>query len=714
MTRFNGNSQTTGTGNSTFYAYCDLELRNFAASTVEVWCSLGVYVSRGNFYGTIVNTSWGKSGSMSGKGQYLVKAFYKLGTFKYGQTAKASGSASYTGANGHFYKSTVSASLVVPYAATAAPAAPVMKRAARVSDKEAAVAWELAGSQPYEGVTVERSTDGGPWAAAAALPGSATSASDPRLSPGHRYRYRVTARNSKGSASSAASAYVDTTPTAPSKVTAARVEGGVALALSGLCASATAMEWQYSADKAALSSVQAASSLASATVDVSGAGTLYFRCRWKSGALTGPWSAWSDPVALEAPPYAPTLLQPVSSAVVSTGDEAVVFRWAHNPKDGSAQTAAQVRWTLDEEWEALDVAGDADEAELANSFPPNTAVVWSARTKGLDPDFGPWAGNRVLYVRRPPEASVISPGPVVDRLPFALEVAYSDASGELADARAVFTDLSTGEEAFALELGTSLSASIDRDMWLPEDGRSYEAAVECRSTSGLTASASMDFEVAYIEPKDVALVFSFGEGTGSAVVSAAVDHESEGAEVETMMLWRIAEGREVLLASDLSDGGSVTDRWCPLNVPMTYRLAAFTHEGSQGTVESEAVAETSWAYFYHGADWQKLARCRLNPSESTSLTRPGRTLVEYAGRRYPVLYDDGSVSDSRTFSAAVKGREEAEALAAIVREGGVCAYKSLRGDVFCAAVDMDLDDPFKGGCFRDASISLTRIEGDLE
>lgn len=714
MTRFNGNSQTTGTGNSTFYAYCDLELRNFTPYSVEVWCSLGVYVSRGNFYSTVVKTSWGKSGSMSGKGQYLVKPFYKLGTFKYGQTAKASGSASYTGSNGHFYKSTVNASLAVPYAATAAPAAPVMRRAVRVSDQEATIAWDMAGSQPYESIVLERSIDGGSWAAAATLPGSATSASDSRLSPGHRYRYRVTARNSKGSASSAASAYVDTTPTAPTKVEARRVDGGVALGLSGLCASATAMEWQYSADKAALSAVQAASSLASATVDVSGAGTLYFRCRWKSGALTGPWSAWSDPVALEAPPYAPTLARPVSSATVSTEEESIAFSWTHNPKDGSAQTAAQVRWTLDEEWEVLDVAGDADEAELANSFPPNTAVVWSARTKGLDPDFGPWAGNRVLYVSKPPAASVVSPGPVVDRLPLALEVAYSDVSGELADARAVFTDLESGEEAFTLELGTSLSAAIDRDMWLPEDGRSYEAAVECRSTSGLTASASMGFEVAYIEPKDVALVFSFDEDSGSAVVSVSVDYESEGAEVETMMLWRIAEGREVLLASDLADGGSVTDRWCPSNVPMTYRLAAFTHEGSQGTVESEAVAETSWAYFYHGDGWQQLARCRLNPSESTSLSRPGRTLVEYAGRKYPVLYDDGSVSDSRTFSAAVKGREEAEALSAIVREGGVCAYKSLRGDVFCAAIDMDLDDSFKGGGFRDASVSLTRIEGDLE
>ena len=104
------------------------------------------------------------------------------------------------------------------------PSAPTDVKASRVSDNRNDVSW--AGVCPdaalYASQALQRSVDGGAWADAATLAGSARSYSDRSTSAGHSYSYRVVAQNASGSAASAASAKTLNTPNAPSKASHVR------------------------------------------------------------------------------------------------------------------------------------------------------------------------------------------------------------------------------------------------------------------------------------------------------------------------------------------------------------------------------------------------------------------------------------------------------------------------------------------------------------
>lgn len=713
-TRFKGNNAVTTTGRSRFWVYVDFEAKNLTATKCDVYVTYGIYVDMGDFYNSHVKTTWGKNGAIGKVGYYLTKGPVKLGTFAYGAVAKASASAQYTAYNGSVPKSSVSASWTVPFQAASAPAAPAGVAATRKSDTQCQVSWTVkaTGTAPYQSQAVQRSTDGGSWMnLKSGLSGSASSYTDTSVSAGHTYQYRVVAKNAKGSSYSAASSKISNTPTAPSGVkVSATGKNTATITVSGKCGSATGIEWQYEAN-GVLSAVMAASSLTSISVDGLG-GTVRFRTRFTNGSLKGPWSAWSDYVLFETAPAAPTLTAPVSSSA-AVFSEAIEFSWNHNPRDGSAQTAAQVRWTLDEEWTVIDVAGPENTLVIENQFPNNSAVVWSVRTKGASDDWGDWAGNRVFYIRKHPVVSVESPTSLIDSIPFEVNLSYNDESGDVADVAIKIED-SDGIVSFEKELGASISCTIDRGEWVPQEDVEYTLTASCRSTSGLSADCSTIFTVHFIDPKHVDAFVSFDDETGEASILVSVDQESEGSDIEAVELWRVSGGGERLLAPALLDGGEYSDRWAPLNRTFVYRLVVYAESGAIRTFERETRIDSSWAYFYYGQEWSLVARGMWELDESYSVSRPGKNLVRYAGRDYPVLYDSGHVSDRRSFSAVIEG-EDILRFDEMARSYGCCIAKTIHGDVLCAAVEVSVSEhstlPFE---FQTASVTFERIEGDWE
>lgn len=712
--RVKGGNAVTSTGRSRFYVYIDLYLSNQTETECDVSAAYGIRVDKGDFYGSRVTTSWGKSGAIGKNGEYLTTTPKKVGRFAYGSRVKLTASSQYTAYNGGTVKSSLSASWEVPFPAAGPLAAPESVQATRLSDTSARVDWVPKGTSTAAYITqnIHMSTDGGKfWTKVYDLSPTASSSVVTGLSAGHVYRFQVEAYNRKSTAASAISAEVRMTPTAPSGTTVtATSKTEATVRAAGRCPSATGMQWQMESN-GALGAVHAASSPDFALVEDLG-GTGRFRTRFLAGSLVGPWSPWSDWAQFSTVPKPPTLTAPASSAVCPVG-EALEFEWVHNPRDGSAQSAAQVRWTLDEEWSVIDVPGEAGSEEIQNEFPTNAAVVWSARTKGASGEWGEWAGNRVLYARARPALSVMSPGPLVDSMPFEISVSYSDDSGDPAQLTARVYDES-GAVVLEKAMGSGTSATVERGEWVPEEDAAYTLSVECRSTSGLSSSCESVFSVHFIDPKEVSAAVSFDDATGDATVSISIDPDDEGSDVEAVELWRVVGGSEKLLAPLLLDGGAYDDRWAPLNRTFAYRLVVYAASGAVRVVERECTIDSSWAYFYYGPGWGQVARGIWEVDESYSVSRPGRSLVRYAGREYPVMYDSGHVSDKRSFSAVIEG-DDIMAFDDMARNWGRCVAKTLHGDVMCASVEVSVSEhstlPFG---YQTASVSFERIDGDWE
>ncbi|MCG4849175.1 hypothetical protein L0P44_10965, partial [Streptococcus gordonii] len=228
-------------------------------------------------------------------------------------------------------------------------------------------------------------------------------------------------------------------------------------------------------------------------------------------------------------------------------------------------------------------AATAQSASVPN-FPLNSTVYWRVRTKGVHADFGPWSGNSSFHVRQPPQLAFDAPGQTVRNVPVGVSVQYVDASGALAAMAVAITDTG-GNVLYEEALGTSTATSVNKDEWMPEDGGEYRIVATARSTSGLQSTASMPFRVEFELPRRASLRIEADIERGYAELQCIVDNNDEGQDVESLSIWRGTRDGERLIASDLSDGSSVVDRYAPLNTEYSYRVAAYAASGASRATE---------------------------------------------------------------------------------------------------------------------------------
>ena len=599
-------------------------------------------------------------------------------------------------------------------AAPNAPAAPTSVTNTRNSDSKNTVAWtnNPTDAAPYADVLVERKVDGGSWSQVATVTGA--SYTDTNTSANHYYAYRVRAHNASGYSPYATSGTTYNTPCAPGTPKGSRTgETSVTIAFTNAANTATATEVQRSTDTKTWTTVGTTSGMATGYSDNPGGGTFYYRVRNTRGGLASAWSAASDAVVTICAPAAPTLTSPTSGEVVPTSQAAITFKWTHNAIDGSAQTAAQLQWSTDgSTWVTL-TATTAQTLAVANSFAVNSTVYWRVRTKGVHADWGPWSGNRTFHVRQAPAVSITSPGQTVEEMPMTVGVQYVDASGSLAALTLSITDLATGSEVWSKDAGKSTSVTVARSELLLEDGGSYRITATARSTSQLQTVATAIFAVDFILPKMASLRVEADPDRGWATLKVIVDETGTGADVESMSVWRSTKEGLTLLAEDVADGSEVTDRFCPLNVEFSYLVTAYAYSGASRTVESHGSVKTPYTFFYFppfGED--EMARYIYDPTESIALARAQRTLVRYAGRKYPVAYDAGGTDDTRSVSGYLTDAGE-EAKFRELMEHGLAVYKGVGGDVFWCVADIAIEPQLLiPGGHAQVSGELTRVDGD--
>ena len=607
---------------------------------------------------------------------------------------------------------TVGVSAITYYA----PNAPSGLTSTRESDNKNVLAWTKPSTSTTKPVTaqlIERSVDGGAWSQVASVGGTATSYADTTTSADHYYRYRVRSQNSAGYSGYSTSGYTYNTPAAPSKVTASRLaQNTVGLTIENAARTATGLDLQRSADGEQWADIPSVSgSPVTEATDAPGGGTFWYRARNTRGELVSDWSPTSNAVVTITPPNAPTLVSPASGVVVSKAQEQVLFQWLHNPVDGSAQTAAELRYSLDggQTWQVVEISGNAASYGLSNAFAVNSTVTWGVRTKGADEDFGPWSGNRSFNVYQEPMVAFEQPtdGFVVKNTPIVLKLQYEDPSGELVSAAMSISD---GSKVVWSRTVNGTDYVITADEWVPDNYATYYATAEVRSSSSLTASASRAFATAFVPPVPAGVTVENDVETGFARLSVYLDDTDPELEpAKSVTVYREVAGVRVLLGEGLQPGAGLVDRYAPVNVDYSYAVVSVADSGAVSTTYVPARLDSQWFYFICG---ENVAKGRVNPEGSKKLTRPNRRRRYFANRPSPVSFDDGSVGDSRSVSVLLRTKAEADAFEQMMWQSARCVYKSADGDVLHADVELSDKPAWQAPTYYGSvSVSVTRIDG---
>lgn len=631
-----------------------------------------------------------------------------------------------------------------------------------VDGTRAEVSWTPAAEDgaPYASVRIERSDNGGAWHQVAVAGGTATRIADEVAANG-RYSYRAVAVNAAGeSQPSEPSEPVLTQPAAPGRPTAGRSPAGCSVSWESRARYAGMAQvepsWYDDAlyEWVAMPAIDVPSGAASAE-DPAPQTDAAMSYRVRSGAYLGEgevlWSEWSErseAVAPSSPPAPPSIVYPPAGSVCAadaTFAEGLpagpAVKWRHNPLDGSAQTSAEVRWSFDGKVRGTRPCGPEMSAEA--SLPLSGVDVYAlagslgervytedwelaVRTKGASGEWSDWAAVRVRLARMPRAwfeepsagsfegaAAVLSEWPPRVAVGFegygyapvaagGLELVVADAEGREA-----------ARETFPAEADGPTGALLDGSFWSPEPGAEYALSATVTAASGLSASASVRVLADFPRPKFSSLRIECDAERGWAVLVPHVNAaDAEGRPVERMDVWRVCGSRSVLVASGVADGQEVVDRFAPLNRKLTYRLGAYSDQGVYMVSEHTGMLRSRRAFAYYGPGYAGIARSRWNLSDRVSVSRSRQTLVDYAGRAYPVLYDGGGVSEVRTVDFVVDGEEEWRALREAAEADGVL-FKGTDGEAFRATCSADMAVPDgMPSRFRAVTLRIERVDGE--
>lgn len=517
-----------------------------------------------------------------------------------------------------------------------APSAPSGLTVARVSDGQQNLAWtnNPGTRSPYEQVRVYRWDSAG-GAGDVAVLGGVSSWSDTGTVADRQYGYHVRAVNSAGESGNSNDAYVQTTPNAPSGVSAAKAVSDIQVTWTDTSSAETGFEVWHAAggvwDGSALASVGAGVTSYTHT-SPSASATHTYKVRAVSGSQVSAYSADSNTVQLLAPPNPPTSLTPTT---VFDATAAKTFGWQHNPVDSTAQTAYELRYRIGAAaWTTTGkVASSTSSRTLAAGTLTNgNTYEWQVRTWGQYATESAWSASATVRTSAVPVAGITTPasGATVTTSSVTPVWTYYDAEGSTQSGWAV-TLYQAGTPVWTRS-GSDAATSTAVDYRLA-NATTYLLGVKVRDGDGVWSSeVTRSFGVSYAPPTTPEVSVSWSESTGSATVT--VTNPATGVAVVSNDITR--DGVKI---ATIPPNGTYVDRIPPLGVPVAYVVTAWTATPSSAQETATVTTQTAfpWAWLNGGPGWQQSARCLWNPEWRLEFER-GKVLRQFVADEYPTEF----------------------------------------------------------------------------
>lgn len=538
------------------------------------------------------------------------------------------------------------------------PASPSNASATRISDSQASVTWtnHSTSTAPYKNVKVYRQTDGGGWALRTTL-GVVTSYSDTGISANHRYRYRMSAVGvNTVEVGYATSNYIWTTPGAPTNCQATKLSNGNIRVTwtNNVNYSEYRIEIQESTN-GGVSWSNLETSLAAGTTSYTHtspnpAVTHRYRVRAKTSQGTTLFSSYSSPsntITLLATANPPTNLSPSGVAVDATED--IVFRWQHNPADGTPQTKYQIEYEVDGGATVTigPVTSEDSEHVLAGGTLSNGhTITWRVKTAGENGVLSSASATASFDTRDRPTVVIDSPASTYGSSSLTVQWTYFQAQGSpqaawrasLYDSEGNLLEQRSGSTEDETTFTTALS-----------DATTYTVTVTVTSSDGLQSEPdSQEFTTVFLPPAAVSINASYDAESGSTIIVITGNPAEDGvtAEIVSVDLQRkIDDESWVTFASGIvldpvSLSTTVLDLLPTIRGTNTYRAIAYSAVPSSVTSDEVIVVTTGtddWC-FLNGTDSNGFAvvlRLRDNVQVRANPSRE-RQIYHFAGREKPV------------------------------------------------------------------------------
>lgn len=593
--------------------------------------------------------------------------------------------------------------------------------ATRNSDTKVTVKWTLgAGSSiTYLQIYVERRTNGVGWSVIATLQKTATSYIDTTTSANNRYEYRVIATGVDGGNSGyVTSGVVYMTPAEPSSLSGVQSGANVVLTVGNDVTSvrnATGFDVQ---ERSSGSSTWVASTVISSSgtpvqsITVAGTGgDTYYRVRNTRGTLASAWRE-SGVVSVIVPPNAPILLYPASGGVIgaNSSSQSVTFEWLHNSRDGSTQTAANIRYKKSTASSWTTTTATTAQSK-AITLDVGYEYVWQVQTKGAAANYSDWSTTQTFALYAPPTVSITSPSGTVTNMPINYTVSFTDSKGTFVSG--TFYIYLNDVLQYSEPIDGTLQGTITAEEFLPSSGNTYNISVSATSSTTLTRVVTVAMPVSMGEPNHGTLTIENDPDTGYSILTVGWDENTGAVPAVSANLYRIVDGETVLLGSDLSQDSGIVDKYAPLNTPYQYKVSTVSAGDAWTSVYFDNTIETlRWFAIWDGGE--KEAWAEWNPTGSYKLKRPQKKRVHYVGREYPVSYDGTALDETHSITFTVVDMDSwSNGFIDLMHDGGRGVYKSVDGKVFWADFEIT-NTPNYTSITRigTVGIDITRIEGD--
>lgn len=255
----------------------------------------------------------------------------------------------------------------------------------------------------------------------------------------------------------------------------------------------------------------------------------FFRVRAVNDKGNSSWTSLKS-VVIGLPPSAPTTWS--STTTVITGEPLVLY-WVHNSKDASSQTYADLEIYFDGVKKSHTIKNDRsdDDKDKTSSYEIDTSlykegtvISWRVRTAGVTLTYGDWSAQRAINVYAPPTLQLQlvdandSHFETLTSFPFYVSalagpktqapIGYhisvkAKESYETTDAVGNVKMINVGEEIYSkhFDIRESLLVEFSANNIDLENNISYTIACVVSMNSGLTAEASIDFNVMWDDDK---------------------------------------------------------------------------------------------------------------------------------------------------------------------------------------------------------------------